>query len=749
MLPIRRSLLWFGALAWLVGTCPHAFAQSINFRNDVMAVLSKAGCNQGVCHGNQNGKNGFKLSLRGEDPAWDFSALTRDMLGRRVNKDKPAESLILLKPTATVPHEGGQRFGINSPEYRILIGWIAAGMPPDPPPAPILKKVTVTPTEQIFVEPVRQIQLRVQATFSDGALRDVTRLAVYEPSNPAITVSPNGEVIKPKALSGSEGLIETSILVRYLDQRATVQLAFVPDRPGFQWQHIPESNYIDHHVFAKLRALHMKPSDLSSDSVFLRRAFLDVLGILPTPEEVRAFLEEKRADKRARLIDQLLERPEFADFWALKWSDVLHNEEKTLDRKGVQAFHRWIRQCIAENMPLNEFARELIAAKGSTYHEPATNFYRALRDPQSRAEAFGEVFLGIRLQCAKCHNHPFDQWTQKDYYSLSAFFARIQYKILENNRRDRLDSHEFDGEQVVWEARKGEVEQPRTHERMLPHYLGDSARNLAEDADRLHILADWVARPDNPFFARTQVNRVWFHLMGRGIVEPNDDFRASNPPSNGPLLDTLTRDFVAHHFDLRYMVRTIMNSRIYQLAALPNETNQEDESNFSHALIRPMQAEQLLDALSQITGVPVKFTGYPLGMRAGQMPGVRPAISREQRPTNGELFLKQFGKPDRLLTCECERSDDTTLGRAFQLLTGDLLNRMLTDPDNRMGRMPAAGKSNREIVEEFYLAALSRPPSETELKTAADFIAKSKNRRAGLEDFLGGLLNSKEFLLRR
>jgi hypothetical protein len=493
----------------------------------------------------------------------------------------------------------------------------------------------------------------------------------------------------------------------------------------------------------------MRPSDLSSDAVFLRRAFLDALGVLPTPDEVRVFLEDKSSNKRARLIDQLLQRPEFADFWALKWSDVLHNEEKTLDRKGVQAFHRWIQQCVAENMPLNEFARELIAAKGSSYRQPATNFYRALRDPQSRAEAFGEVFLGIRLQCAKCHNHPFDQWTQKDYYSLSAFFARIQYKILENNRRDRLDSHEFDGEQVVWEARQGEVEQPRTHERMPPHYLGDSARNLAEDADRLQVLADWVARPDNPFFARTQVNRVWYHLMGRGIVEPNDDFRASNPPTNGPLLDELTRDFVAHHFDLRYLVRTIMNSRTYQLAAAPNDTNQEDESNFSHALVRPLQAEQLLDALSQVTGVPVKFTGYPLGMRAGQMAGVRPAISRDQRPTNGELFLKQFGKPDRLLTCECERSDDTTLGRAFQLLTGDLLNRMLTDPNNRLGRMLGAGKSDREIIEELYLTALSRPPSETELKTAVDFIAKSKNRRAGLEDFLGGLLNSKEFLLRQ
>jgi hypothetical protein len=741
--------LWLGTMTWLAWACFDAQAQSISFRNDVMAVLSKAGCNQGVCHGNQNGKNGFKLSLRGEDPDWDYRALTRDMLGRRVNKDHPAESLFLLKPTAAIPHEGGRRFAVDSPEYQILAKWITAGTPLDPGMTPILKKITASPTEQILYEPDTQVRLRVQAAFSDGVVRDVTRLAVYEPSNPSVEISPCGEVTNPLTRSASKGIIETSILVRYLDQRATVQLAFVPPRPGFQWHEIPEFNYIDHYVFSKLRALQMPPSAICSDAVFLRRAYLDMLGILPTPDETRAFNQDQHSDKRARLIDQLLSRSEFADFWALKWSDVLHSEEKTLDRKGVQAFHRWIRDCIAEGKPLNEFARELISAKGSSYSQPATNFYRALRDPQSRAEAFGEVFLGIRLQCAKCHNHPFDQWTQKDYYSLSAFFARIRYKILENNRQDRLDSHEFDGEQIVWEARKGEVEEPRSHEAMPPRFLGDDTPTLGSDADRLLALADWVARPDNPYFARTQVNRVWYHLLGRGIVEPNDDFRASNPPSNGPLLEALTHDFVAHRFDLRYLIRTIMNSRTYQLSAVPNEWNREDETNFSHALVRPLQAEQLLDALSQVTGVPAKFTSYPLGMRAGEIPGVRPAIRRDQRPTNSELFLKQFGKPERLLTCECERSDDATLGRAFQLLTGELLNQLLAEKDNRIGRLLAAGKTDREVIEEVYLAALSRSPSAEELKASIAFVAKAKSRRSGLEDFLAGLLNSKEFLLRQ
>jgi hypothetical protein len=495
--------------------------------------------------------------------------------------------------------------------------------------------------------------------------------------------------------------------------------------------------------------LRVQPSPLCSDSVFLRRAYLDALGILPTMAEARAFLSDTRPDRRALLIDRLLQRAEFADFWALKWSDLLHNEEKTLDRKGVGSFHHWIRQCIAEGRPLNEFARDLIAARGSTYSHPAANFYRALRDPQERAEAAAQVFLGVRLLCARCHNHPFDRWTQNDYWSLAACFARVQYRIVENRRRDRLDSHEFDGEQIVWMAREGEVKNPRTGEVMPPRFLGAAMPSLGPSSDRLQALADWVARPDNPLFARTQVNRIWYHLMGRGIVEPIDDFRASNPPANAPLLDALTRDFVAHRFDLRSLVRTIMNSRTYQLAAAPNETNRDDEANFSRALVRPLQAEQLLDALAQVTGVPVKFTGYPLGLRAGQLPGVRAARQRDQGTGMGEKFLKQFGKPDRLLSCECERSDDTTLGQAFQLITGEMINHMLSEPNNRLGKLLAIHRSDREIVEELYLAALSRYPTGKELQAAVESLREAKDRRTAVEDLAWGLVNAKEFLLRR
>ncbi len=734
-----RLVPLFASLAALA-VVETAGAQAVSFRNDVMAVLSKGGCNMGACHGNQNGKGGFKLSLRGQDPAADFAALTRDALGRRTDPHRPAESLILLKPTAAVPHEGGRRFGPDAPEYDILRRWVAAGTPADPADTPRLKSLTVTPEEVFAVEPTDRVRLRVRATFDDGSTRDVTRLAVYETSSPTTAVAAGGEAQRL-------GFGETAILVRYLDRQATVRLAWVPERKGFAWRDVPEANYVDRYVFAKLRALRMRPSELCSDGVFLRRAYLDTLGVLPTADEARAFLADRDPAKRQRVIDRLLRRPEFAEFWALKWSDLLRNEEKVLDRKGVAVFHEWLRQSIEDGKPLNELARDLIAARGSTYADPPANFYRALRDPSARAEAVAQVFLGIRLQCARCHNHPFDRWTQDDYYGLAAFFPRVQYRIVENNRRDKLDTHEFDGEQVVWLARQGEVTHPRTGAAVRPRLLGD--REIDGESDRLQALADWVARPDNPFFARAQVNRVWYHLTGRGLVDPNDDFRASNPPVNGPLLDALTADFVAHRFDLRHLVRTILTSRTYQLSAVPNETNRDDETNFSHALVRGLQAEQLLDALSQVTGVPVKFTGYPEGTRAGELPGVRVSRGRGAASTEGERFLRTFGKPERSLTCECERSEDTTLGQAFQMVSGELLQGMLSEPDNRLGRLLQSGRPDGAVVEELYLAALCRPPTEKERAAAAALLGRVKDRRAALEDLAWGLLNAKEFLLRR
>ena len=490
--------------SWLPLLILVAFASSsrlaaapVSFRNEVMAVLSRGGCNQGACHGNQNGKNGFKLSLRGEDPAFDFGVLTRDQQGRRTDRLNPAASLVLLKAVAAVPHEGGKRFGTESLEYGILHRWISEGLRPDPDGATRLLGLTVEPKTQILIEPADSVALRVLATFSDGRQRDVTRLAVFEPSSLNVGVGGNGVVTRNR--NG-----EVSVMVRYLDRQATAQLAFVPNRPGFVWHDVPESNYIDHHVFAKLKSLRTQPSELCSDHVFLRRAYLDAIGRLPTAEEARIFLADDAATKRGRLIDALLQRPEFADFWALKWADVLRNEEKVLDRKGVQVYYHWIRESIAEGKPLNEFARELITGRGSSYEAPTANYYRVLRDPYARAEATAQVFLGVRIMCARCHNHPFERWTQTDYHSFAAFFARVQYRIVENQRGDRFDMHEFKGEQVVFFDRQTELRHPRTGEVLRPLFLGASTPTMAADADRLQLLADWVARPDNSFFARAR-----------------------------------------------------------------------------------------------------------------------------------------------------------------------------------------------------------------------------------------------------
>jgi hypothetical protein len=715
--------------------------QGVSFRNEIMALLSRAGCNMGACHGNLNGKGGLKLSLRGQSAEDDFLTLTRDMLGRRLDRQRPDDSLLLAKATMTLPHEGGQRFARGSAEFHLLRRWIAQGARLDPATAQPLR-IDVTPSEAVLHDPVDRVCLRVTATFSDGKKRDVTHLACFESSNLLVRIDPSGLVTRL-------GHGESAVLVRYLDRQAVVRLAFVPARPDFQWKSVPEHNYIDRHIFAKLKRLRMQPSELCSDSEFIRRVYLDVLGVLPAPAETRRFLLDSVSDKRSRLVDAILKRGEFADFWALKWSDLLRNEEKVLDTKGVQLFHDWIRRAIVEDRPLNEFARDLIAGRGSSYSHPASNYYRALRDPYTRAEATAQVFLGIRLQCAKCHNHPFDRWTQSDYHRFAAFFARVQYRIVENNRRDKLDTHEFAGEQIIYQDRTSELRHPVSGEVLSPRFLGADTTALPGGADRLDALAKWIARPDNAFFARAQVNRIWQHLIGRGIVDPGDDFRDSNPPANPELLDALAKDFVAHRFNVRHLVRTILLSRTYQLSAAPNVTNRDDESNFARAIIRPLQAEQLLDAVAAVTGVEPRFAGFPKGTRAGQLPGVGAQRRRGRGATAGEKFLSVFGKPVRSLSCECERSDDSTLAQAFQLITGDVLNGMLAESDNRLGKQIAAGRSNAQILDELYLAALCRPPSATERKAALELVERGKDRRAALEDVLWGLLNAKEFLLRR
>jgi hypothetical protein len=736
---MRLSVL--AALAALASPAAAA-AGEVSFERDVLPVLTRSGCNMGACHGNLNGKGGLKLSLKAEDSAADFAALTRDMLARRTDPIRPPESLILKKATAQVPHEGGARFAQSSHEYNILREWIANGCKADPPGGPTVTKLVLSHRSKILVEPADRFRLSAVAHFSDGSTRDVTALSAFEFTQVGVArITPDGEVIR-------EQPGEVVLLVRYLSQVEPVRIVFLPNRPVPDTSALVANNEIDRFVFSQLKELRLKPAELAPDHVFLRRAYLDATGVLPTAEETRRFLADTDPKKREKLIDSLLERPEFAEYWAQKWSDLLRNEEKALDKKGVAVFYKWIAAQLAADRPLNEFARDIVAGTGSTYANPPANFWRAIRDPLQRSESVAQVFLGIRVGCARCHNHPFDRWTIDDYYGFAALFARVDYRVLENNRRDNLDKHEFVGEQIVWQNRELEVQNPRTKQPAQPRFLGAPTPNLGA-GDRLGPAADWIASPTNPFFARAQVNRIWLHLMGRGLVDPNDDFRATNPPSNPELLDWLARDFARGGFRLKRTVKAIMTSRTYQLAATNRDrTTMSDDLHHSHALVQPLEAEQLLDAMSQVTDVPVAFRGYPLGMRANQVPAP-PQSGRNRVEGMGEKFLKTFGKPERLLTCECERNDDPNLLQAFQLITGEMMNTLIKDPDNRLGKMLSAGKPDSEILEELYLAALCRQPTESESKKLLAYVAAAKDRRAAWEDVLWALLNSKEFLLRR
>jgi hypothetical protein len=740
-LPSPAQFLGRLGVSLAVGLTTVTAGEPVSFRNDVMGVLSKAGCNLGTCHGNARGKGGFQLSLRGQDPAGDFLVLTRDAQGRRTNRGVPEESLMLLKGTMHIAHEGGRRFGTDSEEYRILRDWIAAGLPADHPETPRLVGLEVTPTRAVLEAPAWSQPLQVTAVFDDGRRVDARRRAVYEIGTPLAMVTPDGVVTGEKAG-------ETTILVRYLDQQTPVNLAWIPSRPNFTWRGPEPRNIIDEHAFAQQRALKLQPAPLCDDTTFLRRASFDLIGTLPTAEEARAFVASADPEKRTRLIDALLERPEFASWWALKWADMLRVEEKTLDAKGAAGFHAWLRQAFATDVPLDALVRELLTARGSTYSSPPANFYRALRDPLARSEAVGQLFLGVRLQCARCHNHPFDRWTQDDYYAWGNLFARVDYKILENRRRDDNDKHEFDGEQVVWIKPEGELKDPRTGEPRAPQLLGAGAPPIDDEADRLGQLADWLTAPDNDRFAEMLVNRIWRHLMGRGLVEPVDDFRATNPPSHPALLAALADELRRQQFALKPMLRWIASSATYQLAADPNPTNTDDEVHYSRAIVRRYSAEQLADALSQATARPIPYQGVPLGTRARDLAGVGAMLRRQGGPLAGDVWLRTTGRPQRLQSCECERSDETTLAQAFQLISGELVHQLTTDPANRIGQWPR-DLDPSTALDDLFWSALSRGPTTQERTVLLARLAAADDRTAAWQDVLWSLVTSHEFLLRR
>ena len=739
-----------------------ASKQSPSFEIDVMSVLSKAGCNLGTCHGNLNGKGGLKLSLRGESPETDFQTLVNGVRGRRINLAAPEMSLLLQKATGRATHGGGIRIGDGSPSHQLLVSWIRSGARGPSPETPDLVRLEVEPKSAIIQAPEKSASVKVNAVFSDGSSRDVTSNACYELSNLNAEVDTHGTVTRKK-------FGETTLIVRYLHLQRPVSMAFIEARPRFEWQTPLPSNAVDIHVFAKLQRLRMNPSQLCSDTEFVRRAFLDAIGRLPTADEARVFVKDTRVDKRTKLIDRLLARTEFADFWALKWADVLRTEEKILDTKGVQVFHQWIRESLSNGRPHDQFVRELLTATGSTFQNPPANFYRANRDASTRGETSARLFLGIRLQCAKCHNHPFDQWTQDDYYAWSSLFSQIEYKIGDSKRVDKLDKNEFAGDQTVLVSKQEEIRNPSSGAVAHPKFLGETELSGVDPASRLQRVAGWIASPDNPLFVQSQVNFIWYQLMGLGIVDPIDDFRLTNPPSNPGLLNLLSRRFSESGFDVRSLVRLIMNSRTYQLSSVPNESNRHDATCFSHAMVRRLPAEVLLDMQGDVLDSPARFLGHPTGIRAVQVPGVQSKLARKRSLENGDRFLKSFGKPDRIMSCDCERSNETTLKQAF-MLVGASLNERLADPENRIGRLANSTLSDGEVIDQLYWSILSRRPNDTEYAAALSILHSSgdseatswlgllksaaenpgNNRRlVALQDIAWALLNAKEFLFRR
>lgn len=732
--------------------------QPVSFRHEFIASVNVAGCNMGACHGLPSGRGGFKLSLRGFDPAADFQELTREVFGRRTNPLDPEASLIWQKGTGRVPHEGGPRLlSINPVPGRMIRAWLAEGLRNDRDDLPTLQKITVEPGPRVLRAPARRQQLAVLATFGDGSVRDVTRLSVFSSSDDLIAR------VDATGLVEMQQVGEAAILCRYLDVIECVRLTYVEPRPDFRWPSPPENNYVDRHVFAKLKMLNIAPSELCSDQVFLRRVYLDLCGILPTADDVQRFLADKSADRRTALIDRLLARPEYADYWAHKWLDLLRSNRKHIQITGSHAYRGWMRRHFDRNTPWNAVVRELLTAGGSTFSNPPANFYRGnydghkpsvARDPQTLAEMTSQLFLGVRMQCAQCHNHPYERWSQDDYYHLAAWFAQVKARPDELHPGGPRPNYPWQLREnaiVVFPTRSGEVTQPRTGKVMPPRIMGMPLPAIPPGADRRQVLAEQMTSAHNPFFARAAVNRVWFHLLGKGIVDPPDDFRDSNPSANDALLDALARDFVAQKFDMKHMIRTIVNSRTYQLSSDTNETNQNDEKYFSHALVmsKRLSAEVLLDAICTATSSPEKFPGYPLGTRAVQLPdGEVVNTGGRYAGWDRHPFLKAFGQPARELVCECEREGDVSVARVLEMKNGPFVRAKIQAADNRLGKLLARKLPDGEVLNELFLATLSRMPLEDEARAALDVVQAATNKRAAWESVLWALLNTNEFLFR-
>ncbi|HEY2414784.1 MAG TPA: DUF1549 and DUF1553 domain-containing protein [Pirellulaceae bacterium] len=702
------------------------------FTQDIRPILNKAGCAMAACHASQHGKGGFKLSVFGFEPEKDRDAMARDALSRRADFVEPEKSLILLKPTMQTPHGGGKRLEKGSVDYQIMLAWIAAGARAPKKDDAEVVKLEVNPPQRVGKAGLTQ-QLQVVATYSDGKRRDVTASARYDSLDDGVVrVTPAGYVT---AIGKGQG----AVMVRY-EGHAAINLTIVPysdhvDLAGWQ-----SHNFIDELAVTKFRELGIEPSSLCDDATFIRRAYLDAIGTLPTPEETRAFLASNDAEKRAKLIDALLglsadqSKNKFSDayaaWWALKWSDLLRNNSGDLGEQGMWAMHNWIRQSLLANKPFDKFVRELITAQGSIYTSGPANYYRVHKDSSSLAEATAQLFLGVRIECAKCHHHPFEKYSQDDYYSLAAFFARTGTKTSE-------EFGLFGREQAVIVRDSGDVKSPRTNQVLMPRPLDGEA--VDHPLDRRIPLANWLTDKHNAYFARSVANRYVGYLLGRGLVEPIDDMRSTNPAANPPLLDAIAQHFADSGFDLKQLIRVIMTSRLYQLDSQPTESNSADEKFYSHFEVKRLPAEALIDAIDRVTEIPTKYRNLPLGTRAIELPDA-------EYP---DYFLNTFAKPRRASVCECERAPDPNLAQALHTLNGDVLALKIKDAKSRVSKLVAAKKPQDEIVEELYLAALSRLPSDEERNASRELLADSNGEAEFYQDLLWALMNSKQFLFVR
>ncbi len=705
-----------------------------NFRNHIQPILAKAGCSMGACHGAAAGQGGFKLSLRGYDDDGDWLALTRGAFGRRISPADPARSLLLLKATATVPHKGSERFKTNSPEWQTLVEWIANGAPGPKADDARIVKLEIEPA-QVRVKPGDSPKFSVRAHFSDGHAEDVTRHVKWTAVNQSVVTVDDQDSVKVV------GRGESALSAWYLSRLAvaTVTVPYDNQLDAAVFAQAPQRNWIDERVLDKLRELNLPPSPRCSDSEFVRRAHLDTIGVLPTIEETRAFLADTRPDKRDRLIDSLFRRPEFVDYWSYKWSDLLLVTKRKLQPAAMWAYYQWIRNQVASNTPWDVFAKRLLTSQGSTLENGAANYFVIHQDPRDAAETTSLTFLGFSMNCAKCHNHPLEKWTNNDYYGFANLFSRVRFKAGAQA-----------GDNVVFAAADGELVQPLTGVPQLPRPLDSKALPADFAGDRREALAAWVASADNSHFKRTIVNRVWANFFGVGLVENVDDIRATNPPSNEPLFAAAADFLVQSKFDLQALMRAILQSESYQRSSEPLPGNQTDARHYSRYYPRRLMAETLHDAIAQVTMVPTTFKTedvsnqtagipFPAGWRAMQLPDAG----------TDSYFTRAFGRPDRDQTCECERTAEPSVTQALHLANGDTINKKLASMQSCVAKALAAKKSPDEMIGDAFLATLARLPTEPERVRFAAMLGNAKDekdQRLAIEDAYWALLSSREFL---